>query len=384
MASSCSEGLKCFKCNTFGHIATNCSGGVAKLSSASTSGTNTTGETSNRERGRSVSRDVGGYGGGGRSDRRALCAKINSESNTEIDNILLVKSEKCNGNTELQFQSESERMKNDRVNVYDCCQMSSVNKVPYVNKSLKIINISGLYIECLIDSGSDLNLVSSDLFFELNVTNYIKERNVLSGLGATKITSLGKFNTQFEIDGQMFDQCFHIVKPNVIPYKIILGQPFLLNNLIIMDKGSVTVASKRDCDLLQNMVNYVQQPVCYVSNPQIQQIIQDLVENYKPVQTKEVPIEMKIILKDDIPIAQRPRRLSFKEQQEVEKQTGEWLERGIIRPSFSEYASPLVLVKKKDGTTRVCVDYRLINKKMVKDELKLIKCQMLKFSVSSI
>lgn len=96
-----------------------------------------------------------------------------------------------------------------------------------------------------------------------------------------------------------------------------------------------------------------------------------LVENYQPKQTKEAPIELKITLKDDIPVAQRPRRLAPKEQEEVDQQIEEWLQQGIIRVSFSEYSSPLVLVRKKDGSLRVCVDYRLLNRKMIKDEYPL-------------
>ncbi|GFT46067.1 transposon Tf2-9 polyprotein [Trichonephila clavipes] len=70
---------------------------------------------------------------------------------------------------------------------------------------------------------------------------------------------------------------------------------------------------------------------------------------------------MRIILKDDIPVYQSARRLSFSENRDVNKQIDEWLEQGIVRPSSSENASPIVLVKKKDGTTRLCVDYRRLN-----------------------
>ncbi|GIX76875.1 retrovirus-related Pol polyprotein from transposon 297 [Caerostris darwini] len=59
------------------------------------------------------------------------------------------------------------------------------------------------------------------------------------------------------------------------------------------------------------------------------------------------------------------------EKQEVHKQIQEWLEQGIIRSSSSEYASPIVLVKKKDNTTRLCVDYRKVNRKLVKDRFPL-------------
>ncbi|GFW83404.1 retrovirus-related Pol polyprotein from transposon 17.6 [Trichonephila clavipes] len=53
---------------------------------------------------------------------------------------------------------------------------------------------------------------------------------------------------------------------------------------------------------------------------------------------------MRIILKDEEPVCQPPRRLAFTERQEVNKQIEEWLNEGIIRPSSAEYASPIVMV----------------------------------------
>ncbi|GFV00873.1 retrovirus-related Pol polyprotein from transposon 412 [Trichonephila clavipes] len=80
---------------------------------------------------------------------------------------------------------------------------------------------------------------------------------------------------------------------------------------------------------------------------------------------------MRIILKDEEPVCQPPRRLAFTERQEVNKQIEEWLNEGIIRPSSSEYASPIVMVKKKDGSSRMCIDYRKLNQKLVKDKFPL-------------
>ncbi|GFX67367.1 transposon Tf2-8 polyprotein [Trichonephila clavipes] len=80
---------------------------------------------------------------------------------------------------------------------------------------------------------------------------------------------------------------------------------------------------------------------------------------------------MRIILKDEEPVCQPPRRLAFTERQEVNKQIEEWLNEGIIRPSSAEYASPIVMVKKKDGSSRMCIDYRKLNQKLVKDKFPL-------------
>lgn len=52
---------------------------------------------------------------------------------------------------------------------------------------------------------------------------------------------------------------------------------------------------------------------------------------------------------------------------EIEKTIAGLLESGHIRPSCSPFASPVVLVKKKNGTTRLCIDYRPLNKKTIKN-----------------
>ena len=52
---------------------------------------------------------------------------------------------------------------------------------------------------------------------------------------------------------------------------------------------------------------------------------------------------------------------------EIEKAIRELLEMGHIQPSSSPFASSVVLVKKKDGTMRMCIDYRTLNKKTIKN-----------------
>ena len=68
------------------------------------------------------------------------------------------------------------------------------------------------------------------------------------------------------------------------------------------------------------------------------------------------------------PINLRPYRHPWEQKNIIEKMVDEMLETGIIRNSRSHYASPVVLVKKADGTWRLCVDYRALNQKTVKDK----------------
>lgn len=77
----------------------------------------------------------------------------------------------------------------------------------------------------------------------------------------------------------------------------------------------------------------------------INQIIQD----YRPRKEVKTSVRTKITLTDENPINLRPQRLAPKEKQILDEQIKEWLKQGIIRPSKSDFASPIVIVPKKNG-----------------------------------
>jgi hypothetical protein len=56
---------------------------------------------------------------------------------------------------------------------------------------------------------------------------------------------------------------------------------------------------------------------------------------------------------------------------ELKKQIKELLEKGFIRPSSSPWEAPAIFVEKKDGTQRMCVDYRLLNEVTIKNKYPL-------------
>ena len=74
---------------------------------------------------------------------------------------------------------------------------------------------------------------------------------------------------------------------------------------------------------------------------------------------------------DEIPVRQRYRRIPPSEYEEVKAHIDQLLEAKVIRESNSPFASPIVLVRKKDGSLRMCVDYRLLNRKTRKDAFPL-------------
>lgn len=71
------------------------------------------------------------------------------------------------------------------------------------------------------------------------------------------------------------------------------------------------------------------------------------------------------------PIRLRPYRTSPTQREEIDKQITDVLSQNIIQESVSPWSAPVVLVKKKDGTTRFCVDYRRLNEVTKKDSYPL-------------
>lgn len=77
------------------------------------------------------------------------------------------------------------------------------------------------------------------------------------------------------------------------------------------------------------------------------------------------------LLPNSKPVYIRPYRHNPAQKDEIERQVKEMLASGVIRPSSSAYSSPALLVKKKDGTWRVCIDYRQPNAITVKGKFPM-------------
>lgn len=86
-------------------------------------------------------------------------------------------------------------------------------------------------------------------------------------------------------------------------------------------------------------------------------------------------ISHEIPLLDEVPVRQRYRRLPPSEYEVVKAHINQLLEAQVIRESCSPYASPIVLMRKKDRSLRLCVDYRQLNHKTRKDALPLLRIE---------
>jgi hypothetical protein len=103
-------------------------------------------------------------------------------------------------------------------------------------------------------------------------------------------------------------------------------------------------------------------------------IFHDELPGMPPDRVVEFVIELQL---GTAPISKRPYRMPPKELAELINQLQELLDKGYIRPSSSPWGCPALFVKKKDGSLRLCVDYRPLNAVTIKNKYPLPRIDVL-------
>ncbi|XP_062714133.1 uncharacterized protein LOC134290919 [Aedes albopictus] len=257
--------------------------------------------------------------------------------------------------------------------------------------------------DALFDTGSPICLIKNSL-----VPGSIQYRklseNLYVGLNNSKLNVLGYFDTEIVVNNFIYNLQFKIVPDSTMRPMCILGSDFVTSNNLIVeyDGRSIQFASKNRLTAAQtlNLASATDGPLFEINNIEVStdtflktdvdildigdsgtslsdtnRIKSLFIEMYgnsdlRPDQP-DIEHTMRIDLTDNRPFNFCPRRLSHSQKIEVESQIDKLLKEGIITESNSPYASRIVLVKKKDKTWRMCVDYRELNKITVKDRYPL-------------
>ncbi|XP_076247774.1 uncharacterized protein LOC143187440 [Calliopsis andreniformis] len=252
-------------------------------------------------------------------------------------------------------------------------------------KFRKDVRVNGCAAVAVLDTGSDVSLIRKSAYFDVGAPPLTNEIIHLRGIGSQEYRTLGKFDAEIMIDDEIREATLHVVENTVLNHGVLLGYDFINAAEWTVRDGTMTLAKRPNTQTIVPEVLYVGHEqerdaidLSHVKDAKLRKEIETVVREYKPDKSRDVGVTMKIIVKDDEPVYQRPRRLSPSERETVNRQINEWICDGIVQPSLSEYASPVVLVKKKDGTPRLCVDFRQLNAKIVRDRypLPLIEDQL--------
>ncbi|GKD58836.1 putative nucleotidyltransferase, ribonuclease H, partial [Tanacetum coccineum] len=118
---------------------------------------------------------------------------------------------------------------------------------------------------------------------------------------------------------------------------------------------------------LDHIIDTQKSTPCLDNIPVVQEFLDVFTEELSGI-PPERQVEFRIdLIPGSTPIAKTPYRLASSEMQDLMKQLQELLDKGFIRPSSSPWVAPILFVKNKDGSMRMCIDYRELNKVTIKN-----------------
>lgn len=244
-------------------------------------------------------------------------------------------------------------------------------------------------LNAILDSGSPISLIRES-FVPLEARSPICEDDKgFCGINGSPLEIIGIFYSQVKIENINIELKFYVVPNHTMAFMALLGRDFSTQPYITVTLGDRVVIAKKNTN--GSSINELNSEIDQIMNIEPNMGSLDLSDNLQInpkldgrfveelkclylnyIQSKDneignVNFEMKILLKHDQPISFRPRRLSYSDKEKLQLILDDLLNRNIIRPSESPYASPIVLVRKKNGETRLCIDYRELNKITIKD-----------------
>lgn len=180
----------------------------------------------------------------------------------------------------------------------------------------------------------------------------------LETLGVTK-TNLKEQTAEFELEGRTTRiEGDKSLGKSLISLKAITRTPGKENNKFLIE------LSNKECE----MENTQQVPL----------FLWDLIEKFKCLfqEPNRLPppraLEHRIIIKEGTPaISVRPYRYPHYQKGEIERMIKEMLQAKVIQPRNNPYSSPVILVKKKDGSWRFCIGYRALNRATISDKFPI-------------
>ena len=277
---------------------------------------------------------------------------------------------KCNDYGHKERECKGANSENSRT-----CNVIRTNFV----KHYKTVATNGRVLIALIDTASDLSLVRVDTVGRIGASCSEKNVTRFGGLGSKgfPLSTEGTTEANLIIDNDCFCVKLHIVPEDVMNDELFLGADFFNTVGLRSRTGRITISrieqvlegskiNQIDCGWEVNRID-----VSHVTSEVNREKVKALVDDHKPQKSRDVDVKVRIILKDEVPVYQNARRLAPAKREIVHDQIDEWLRLGIVRPWNSDYASPVVSVKKKDGPPRVSVDYRNLNRKIIRNRYPL-------------
>ncbi|GFY20569.1 retrovirus-related Pol polyprotein from transposon 412 [Trichonephila clavipes] len=204
--------------------------------------------------------------------------------------------------------------------------------------------------------------------------DFLKEHGFTLDFNKNELRSIHEEVTIFKIEHRTESIRQVTANENItIPPRTEIIVPGYIGNDVSFNSGLIGSAENKANGLLiaSTLVDLSRKTIPKSSAERLFQEFEDVFSKNSSDIGHTTVTQHRIDTADHPPIKQHPRRLPFAKQEEVGTLLREMQENDIIEPSSSPWASPIVLVRKKDGSTRFCVDYRKLNDVTKKDSYPL-------------
>ncbi|GJW65091.1 reverse transcriptase domain-containing protein [Tanacetum coccineum] len=240
-----------------------------------------------------------------------------------------------------------------------------LNRAPgqYPNVLTGTFSLNDHFATILFDSRADFSFISTEFAPLLNVKPSIVNPGYVIEVADGKKVEVDRIirDCKLELGNSLFSI-------NLIP----LGHgSFDVVEIPLEGSGILRVQGERTLGAAKALMN------AKVDEPKLSDIsvVRDFVDVF-PEDLSGLPPQRQVEFRIDLvpgatPVAKSPYRLAPSEMQELSGQLQELQDKGFIRPSHSPWGAPVLFVKKKDGSFRMCIDYRELNKLTVKNRYPL-------------
>ena len=250
--------------------------------------------------------------------------------------------------------------------------------------------LNEVQLNFLVDSGSAVNAISKQVLSTTGIkVKTGMQCTTFTAANGSKIMGYGICHDTIARIGEWTGEVEDLHVLDLPDMDVILGIPWLEKANPIIDWANRTLTFprrvyictkkhfKRDAKNSKEIfvINITQ--IKNEENPVPSGLLSEYVDLFPVELPSTLPpsrpgIDHRIKTMPDAKIPQKnPYRLSYAENLELQRQIEDLLKKGLIAKSNSPYSSPVLFVKKKDGTMRMCIDYRALNDITIKDRFPL-------------
>lgn len=232
-----------------------------------------------------------------------------------------------------------------------------------------------LCLDTLLDTGSPISFIKERLVDKQAIIPLDASDRDYCGCKRVQLNFLGKVYAIVTISNYVREKLrIYVVPEDTTSTPALIGRDILkkfgfqlitpIDNDAQREIANINVVENEDslADKLQ-----IDSAVPYDIRKRLKRTFQELYEDSSKPSEPKTKMELKLQLAETKPFYSTPRKLSYDRQQKLRVILDELLEKGYIRDSNSEFASPIVLTEKKNGKLRLCVDYRVLNKITARD-----------------